>query len=71
VVLSHDSVWCTRGEPFPRELLAAMDPAVLFNPTHIHDHILPRLLAAGVSQEQIDTMLVDNPRRFFSGIPPQ
>ncbi len=70
LVLSHDSVWCTRGEPFPRELLATMDPEVLFNPTHIHDHILPRLLEAGASQEQIDTMLVENPRRFFSGVAP-
>lgn len=70
LVLSHDSVWCTRGEPFPREILAAVDPDVLFNPTHIHDHIIPRLLEAGVSQAQVDTMLVDNPRRFFSGIAP-
>jgi phosphotriesterase-related protein len=70
LVLSHDSVWCTRGQPFPREILAAIDPEVLFNPTHIHDHILPRLLAAGATQAQIDTMLVDNPRRFFSGIVP-
>lgn len=70
LVLSHDSVWCTRGEPFPPEILAAVDTDVLFNPTHIHDHIIPRLLEAGASQAQIDTMLVDNPRRFFSGIAP-
>ena len=71
LVLSHDSVWCTRGEPFPQEILATVDSEVLFNPTHIHDHIIPRLLEAGVSQDQIDTMLVDNPRRFFSGIAPE
>ena len=28
--------------------------------------ILPALLEAGVTQEQIDTMMVDNPRRYFS-----
>jgi len=33
---------------------------------HIRDRILPRLLDAGVTQEHIDTMLIDNPRRFFS-----
>jgi phosphotriesterase-related protein len=67
IVVSHDSVWCTRGKPFPDEMLAAIDPDVLFNPTHFHRHIIPRLLEAGVTQQQIDTMLVDNPRRFFSG----
>jgi len=67
VVISHDSIWCTRGKPFPEDMLALMDPEVLFNPTHFHRHIIPRLLEAGVTQQQIDTMLVDNPRRFFSG----
>lgn len=70
IVVSHDGVWCTRGQPFPAELLAAMDADVLFNPTHFHRNIIPRLLEAGISQAQIDTMLVDNPRRFFSGEPP-
>jgi phosphotriesterase-related protein len=34
--------------------------------THISRTILPALLEAGVTQEQIDTMLVENPVRFFS-----
>ncbi len=34
---------------------------------HISRTILPMLADAGVTGEQIDTMLVDNPRRFFSG----
>lgn len=67
IVISHDSVWCTRGKPFPDEVLQLMDPEVLFNPTHFHRNIIPRLLQAGVTREQIDTMLVDNPRRFFQG----
>ena len=67
IVISHDNVWCTRGQPFPEDMLAMMDPEILFNPTHFHQNILPRLLEEGVSQQQIDTMLVDNPRRFFSG----
>jgi phosphotriesterase-related protein len=29
--------------------------------------VVPMLLEAGVSQEQIDTMMIDNPRRFFGG----
>jgi phosphotriesterase-related protein len=67
IVVSHDSVWCTRGKPFPDDMLALMDADILFDPTHFHRNIIPRLLEAGVTQQQIDTMLVDNPRRFFSG----
>ena len=70
IVVSHDSVWCTRGKPYPDELLAGIDLDVLFNPTHFHRHIIPRLLDAGVTQQQIDTMLVENPRRFFSSEKP-
>jgi phosphotriesterase-related protein len=33
---------------------------------HISTRILPRLLEAGVTQAQIDEMLVENPRRFFA-----
>lgn len=33
--------------------------------THIVEDVLPYLLENGVSQEQIDTMFVDVPRRFF------
>ncbi len=35
--------------------------------THIHERVLPYLLEHGVTQEQIDTMLVANPRRYFTG----
>jgi phosphotriesterase-related protein len=69
IVVSHDSVWCWRGEPIPAAISAGLDETI-FNPTHFHDHIIPQLLAAGVSQAQIDTMLVDNPRRFFAGTAP-
>lgn len=67
IVVSHDSVWCTRGKPFPDELLANEDPDRLFDPTHFHRNIIPQLLKRGVTQEQIDTMLVENPKRFFTG----
>ena len=57
----------TRGQPFPRDMLAAMDPDILFNPTHFHRNIIPRLLQRGATREQIDVMLRDNPRRYFAG----
>lgn len=33
---------------------------------HLSTRILPRLLAAGLTQEQLDRMLVENPRRFYA-----
>jgi phosphotriesterase-related protein len=33
--------------------------------THIPRDVVPALRAAGVTQEQIDEMLVGNPRRIF------
>ena len=34
--------------------------------THLHDDVIPWVLERGVTQDQIDTMLVELPRRFFS-----
>lgn len=70
VVISHDSVWCWRGQPIPNteafaELLA------VWTPSHFFEHIVPRLLEGGATREQIETLLVDNPRRFFAGEVPR
>jgi phosphotriesterase-related protein len=37
---------------------------------HISDDVLPALRESGVSDEQIQQMLVDNPRRYFGGARP-
>jgi len=70
VVVSHDTVWCWRGQPLPDpSAIAAVAPN--WHPLHFVRNIAPRLRAAGVGQEQIDMMMVDNPRRFFAGqVPP-
>lgn len=62
IVLSHDTVWCSRGRPFP----FTSDMLPNWHPTHVFKHIVPALREAGVSQEKIDTMLIGNPRRFFT-----
>ncbi len=68
IVVSHDSVWCWRGAPIPsREVQAQMEK--LWNPTHFLVRIVPRLKDGGASDEQIEALLVDNPRRFFAGEP--
>jgi phosphotriesterase-related protein len=36
-------------------------------PTHLFDTILPELRARGVSEADLNTILVENPRRYFEG----
>jgi phosphotriesterase-related protein len=62
LVLSHDASCHT--DWFPHEL---MDQSGRWHFTHIHDEVLPALRERGVTEQQIDTMLVDNPRRYFQG----
>ncbi|RBY80374.1 phosphotriesterase-related protein [Blastococcus sp. TF02-09] len=47
-----------------------IDPQVMalmpqWNYTHIHEEVLPYLREHGVTDDQIETMLVANPRRYF------
>jgi len=49
---------------FPEALPAAMMPNWTY--THIHKDVLPALRERGTTDAQIETMLVDNPRRYFS-----
>jgi phosphotriesterase-related protein len=62
IVLSHDTVWCWRGRAPVVPASAMAD----WQPTHLFRKVIPRLREAGVSQAKIDTMLIDNPRRFFA-----
>ncbi|MEO6197541.1 MAG: phosphotriesterase-related protein [Dehalococcoidia bacterium] len=61
MVLSHD-VACYFDWTDPA-YLASVLPNWHFN--HISDEVIPALLSAGVTQEQVETMTVDNPRRIF------
>jgi phosphotriesterase-related protein len=36
---------------------------------HVQKDVVPALLERGVTQEQVDQMLIGNPRRFFDGAP--
>lgn len=64
IVLSHDSVacWLGRGLDLTPEIEAGIKN---WEPTHIFRNILPGLRKAGVGEEKIQAMMVDNPRRFF------
>ncbi|KWX69212.1 phosphotriesterase [Mycobacterium sp. NAZ190054] len=61
MVLSHDA--SCYFDALPEETLPVAMPN--WHYLHIHDDVLPALRERGVSEEQITTMLVDNPRRIF------
>ncbi|OQM81190.1 phosphotriesterase family protein [Rhodococcus sp. 66b] len=61
MVLAHDASCFI--DWFSSEAKAAAVPN--WNFTHISDQVIPALLERGVTEDQINTMLVDNPRRYF------
>lgn len=61
MVLSHDA--SCYFDSIPAETQAAVMPN--WHYLHIHNDVLPALRDRGVTEEQITTMLVDNPRRIF------
>ena len=63
IVLSHDAAIHSRMTPpsWRREHTPH------WTMHHLHDRILPQLRAAGVSGEEIRTMMVENPRRVLAG----
>ncbi len=58
MVLSHDTACYIDWYPH--------DEQGAGNYTYIHDEVLPALTERGVSAEQIETMLVTNPRQYFT-----
>jgi phosphotriesterase-related protein len=69
ILLSHDSIVCWQGRPVPfanrYEDVLQMLPD--WRPTSILTKIVPQLRAGGLGDADIETILVDNPRRFFTG----
>jgi phosphotriesterase-related protein len=63
MVLSHDASCYI--DWFPPEVVPLFAPAWHFE--HLFDDVLSALQSRGVTDAQIETMLVDNPRRYFGG----
>ena len=66
IMLSHDFIGCSsgRGGKMPEE---GLRPIANWSIVHIFRNIIPALKAAGVTEAQIRTMMVDNPKRLLSG----
>ena len=67
LVVSHDSVWCWKGNPWP----VALRPTIAerFVPTRFDTEIIPKLVEAGVDDDAIHRLTHDNPRHYFEGRP--
>jgi len=63
MVLSHDASCYI--DWFPQQVIPMFAPAWHFE--HVFDDVLPALRARGVTEDQVETMLVANPRRYFGG----
>jgi phosphotriesterase-related protein len=61
MVLSHDA--SCYMDWLPEEVVPVVMPN--WHYLHIHNDVIPALKDRGVSDEQLTTMLVDNPRRIF------
>jgi phosphotriesterase-related protein len=62
LVLSHDAMCFV--DWFPQQM---MDASESWRWTYISDEVLPAMRARGISDADITTMLVDNPRRILEG----
>lgn len=65
MVLSHDASCFIDWWGGAHDRVRTMTPNWHYE--HISDDVLPALRELGVSEAQIDQMLVENPRRYFSG----
>lgn len=63
LIVSHDCAFCQRGQVIP-------DDGLHTNPLHFSEVIAPRLRALGHDQATLDSLLVDNPRRYFENEQP-
>jgi phosphotriesterase-related protein len=62
IMLSHDYIFFWLGRS------GKLDPKfAAWYPDYIFTRLIPKMRAAGVKEEQIRRILVDNPRRFFGG----
>jgi phosphotriesterase-related protein len=65
IVLSHDAM--CHVDWFPPEVAGAWKE---WRWTHIPDDVLPEMRRVGISEADITTMMVDNPRRILEGCEP-
>lgn len=68
ILLSHDFMACLYGRGGQMPADAAKKAGLNWNLTHIFKNIIPALKKAGITDDQIKTMTIDNPKRFLCGL---
>lgn len=65
IMLSHDSisVWLGRPPVIPPQAQAGI---ANWHPTHLFEKVIPDLLQAGVTEQQLDKMFMENPKKLFA-----
>ncbi|MFO7964638.1 MAG: phosphotriesterase-related protein [Desulfobacterales bacterium] len=67
IIISHDTIAYWLGRPNP-ELPEAYRPLLEnYHITHVFKNILPFFKKAGITDEQVNTIMSENPRRLFAG----
>jgi phosphotriesterase-related protein len=63
IMLSHDCIFVWLGRP------GNLPPQFAnWHPDYLFTNLIPKMVAAGVTDEQIRGILVDNPRKFFGDV---
>jgi phosphotriesterase-related protein len=62
ILISQDYPLCLLGRMGPE--IAGLAP--VWSITHIFEHILPTLVKLGLAAEDLERILIDNPRRLFA-----
>ncbi|MGC8607884.1 MAG: phosphotriesterase family protein [Vulcanisaeta sp.] len=63
LLLSHD--YCPTIDWYPPEVVRSTVPD--WSLTLIFEKVIPRMRSEGITEEQINRVLIDNPRRLFTG----
>lgn len=65
IMLSHDSIstWLGRPPVIPPQAQAGI---ANWHPTHLFEKVIPELLQAGITEQQLDKMFMENPKKLFA-----
>jgi phosphotriesterase-related protein len=66
MMISHDCILSWLGRPLNLPP-AALPLIAQWHPSHLFKNVIPALRKGGVSEDQIKTILENNPRRLFTG----
>jgi phosphotriesterase-related protein len=67
IMISHDYIIYMLGRPTPERPDFLAELMKNYHPSHLFKNIIPMMKKAGVTDDQVNSIIIDNPRRLFSG----